>query len=121
MAEIFEFDAMEDPPSTMDVEVFDYDGPFSDAESLGHAEINFLKQSPDDLADCWLDLSGKNARTHGSRLHLRVFLTNTKQFDALPVFLERVEKEVGTKVIIKISYYCVALVNHLCCILASHP
>lgn len=98
IAEIFEFDATEDPPSTMDVEVFDYDGPFSDAESLGHAEINFLKHSPDGLADYWLDLSGKNARTHGSRLHLRVFLTNTKQSDALPVFLERVEKEVGTKV-----------------------
>ncbi|KAG0621016.1 hypothetical protein M758_4G261700 [Ceratodon purpureus] len=97
--EIFEFDATEDPPSTMDVEVFDYDGPFSDAESLGHAEINFLKQSPDDLADIWLSLSGKNSRTHGSRLHLRVFLTNTKQSDALPEYLERVEKEVGTKVV----------------------
>ena len=99
IAEIFEFDATEDPPSTMDVEVFDYDGPFSDAESLGHAEINFLKQSPDDLADIWLSLSGKNCRTHGSRLHLRVFLINTKQSDALPEYLERVEKEVGTKVI----------------------
>lgn len=82
----------------MDVEVFDYDGPFSDAESLGHAEINFLKQSPNELADFWISLSGKNARTHGSRLHLRVFLTNTKQSDALPEYLERVEKEVGTKV-----------------------
>ncbi|KAG0631154.1 hypothetical protein M758_1G231500 [Ceratodon purpureus] len=97
--EIFEFDATEDPPSTMDVEVFDYDGPFSDAESLGHAEINFLKQGPNDLADFWVPLSGKTARTHGSRLHLRVFLTNTKQTDALPKYLEQVQKEVGTKVV----------------------
>ncbi|XP_024372049.1 C2 and GRAM domain-containing protein At1g03370 isoform X2 [Physcomitrium patens] len=96
--EVFEFDATEDPPSTMDVEVFDYDGPFSDAESLGHAEINFLKQSPEDLADFWISLSGKCARTHGSRLHLRVFLTNTKQSDALPEYLERVQKE-GIKVV----------------------
>ncbi|XP_024386274.1 C2 and GRAM domain-containing protein At1g03370 isoform X3 [Physcomitrium patens] len=96
--EIFEFDATEDPPSTMDVEVFNYDGPFSDAESLGQAEINFLKQSPDDLSDFWVSLSGKCARTHGSRLHLRVFLTNTKQSDALPEYLERVQKE-GIKVV----------------------
>lgn len=78
--------------------MFDYDGPFSDAESLGHAEINFLKQSPNNLSDFWVSLSGKNARTHGSKLHLRVFLTNTKESDALPEYLERVEKEVGTKV-----------------------
>jgi hypothetical protein len=49
---------MEDPPSTMDVEVFDYDGPFSEAESLGHAEVNFLKQSSGDLSDFWVSLSG---------------------------------------------------------------
>ncbi|CAM6037416.1 unnamed protein product [Sphagnum compactum] len=96
--EIFEFDAMEDPPSTMDVEVFDYDGPFSEAESLGHAEVNFLKQSSGDLSDFWVSLSGRHARTHAPRLHLRVFLTNTKESDSLPKYLERVEKEVGTKV-----------------------
>lgn len=90
----------------MDVEVFDYDGPFSDAESLGHAEINFLKQGPNDLADFWVPLSGKSARTHGSRLHLRVFLTNTKRGDALPKYLEQVQKEVGTKVICFISITC---------------
>ena len=103
ISEIFEFDATEDPPSTMDVEVFDYDGPFSDAESLGHAEINFLRQGPNDLADFWVPLSGKSARTHGSRLHLRVFLTNTKQTDTLPKYLEQVQKEVGTKVIFSVA------------------
>jgi hypothetical protein len=103
--EIFEFDAMEDPPSTMDVEVFDYDGPFSEAESLGHAEVNFLKQSSGDLSDFWVSLSGRHARTHAPRLHLRVFLTNTKELDSLPKYLERVEKEVGTKVQFFLAHY----------------
>jgi Ca2+-dependent lipid-binding protein len=103
--EIFEFDAMEDPPSTMDVEVFDYDGPFSEAESLGHAEVNFLKQSSGDLSDFWVSLSGRHARTHAPRLHLRVFLTNTKESDSLPKYLERVEKEVGTKVQFFLAHY----------------
>lgn len=84
----------------MDVEVLDYDGPFAEAESLGHAEINFLKKSPGDLSDFWIPLSGKNARAHGSKLHLRVFLTNTRDGDALPDYLERVEREVGLKVIL---------------------
>jgi hypothetical protein len=38
-AEILEFDAMEDPPTVMTLEVFDYDGPFSEAELLGRAEV----------------------------------------------------------------------------------
>jgi hypothetical protein len=51
MAEILEFNATEDLPSTLDVEVFDYNGPFSAAERLGHAKVNFLKQGPSELAD----------------------------------------------------------------------
>jgi hypothetical protein len=82
----------------MDVEVFDFDGPFSEAESLGHAEINFLKQSPGQLADFWLPLNGKTARVNGSKLHLRVFLTHTRDADALPEYLERVGREAGLKV-----------------------
>ncbi|KAK1372672.1 hypothetical protein POM88_028865 [Heracleum sosnowskyi] len=35
--EILEFDATEEPPSVVDVEVFDFDGPFDQAVSLGHA------------------------------------------------------------------------------------
>ncbi|KAG0591890.1 hypothetical protein KC19_1G209800 [Ceratodon purpureus] len=96
--EIFEFNAFEDPPSTMEVEVFDFDGPFSEAESLGRAEINFLKQSPGQLADFWVPLDGKSARANGSKLHLRVFLTHTRDTDALPEYLERVEREAGLKV-----------------------
>nr|CAD1836397.1 unnamed protein product [Ananas comosus var. bracteatus] len=41
--EIMEFDAMQEPPSVLDVEVFNFDGPFDLSTSLGHAEINFLK------------------------------------------------------------------------------
>ncbi|KAG0620711.1 hypothetical protein M758_4G237500 [Ceratodon purpureus] len=96
--EIFEFNPTEDPPSTMGVEVFHYDGPFSEAESLGHAEINFLKQSPGQLADCWLPLDGKGTQANGSELHLRVYLTNTRDDDALPEYVERIEREVGIKV-----------------------
>jgi hypothetical protein len=97
--EIFEFNATEDLPSTMDVEVFDYDGPFSEAESLGHAEVNFLKQGPGELADFWISLSGKSALAHGSRLHIRVNLFNTQETDGLPGYIERVEREVGAKVL----------------------
>ncbi|KAF9625459.1 hypothetical protein IFM89_023054 [Coptis chinensis] len=43
LSKVFEFDAMDDPPSVMDVEVFDFEGPFSEAKSMGHAEINFVK------------------------------------------------------------------------------
>lgn len=96
--EIFEFNASDNPPTTMDIEVFDYDGPFSEAESLGYAEINFLKQSAGKLADFWLPLEGNSARANGAKLHLRVFLSNTRDTDALPEYLERVEREVGLKV-----------------------
>lgn len=95
---MFEFDATEDPPSTMDIEVFDYDGPFSEPEILGHAEINFLRKSIGDLSDFWIPLDGKTARANGSKLHLRVFLSNTGDCNALPNYLERVEREVGLKV-----------------------
>ena len=43
-AEIFEFDAMDEAPSMLNLEVYDFDGPFDDAKSLGRAEINFLKK-----------------------------------------------------------------------------
>ena len=102
-AEIFEFDPTEDPPSTMDVEVFHYEGPFSKAEFLGHAEINFLKQTPSQLADFRLPLIGKSTQAHGSELHLGVSLTNTRHGDALPKYLEHVEREVGLKVLILLN------------------
>jgi len=39
MEKIFEFNATKDLPSTLDVEVFEYNGPFSEAERLGHADL----------------------------------------------------------------------------------
>lgn len=98
MVEVYEFDATEDPPSTLDIEVFDYDGPFSEAESLGHTAINFLKTKSNDYADVWLPLNGKHAQSHASKLHVRVLLRNTKDGDVQPEYINKVEKEAGTKV-----------------------
>ena len=70
-----EFDASEEPPSVLDVEVLDVDGPFDQACSLGHAEINFLKHTSTELADIWVPLDGKLAQSSQSKLHLRIFWT----------------------------------------------
>ncbi|KAK7338462.1 hypothetical protein VNO77_19072 [Canavalia gladiata] len=64
------FDAMEDPPFMLDVEFYDFDGPFDKAASLGHAEINSLKTNISDLADIWVPLEGKLALAYHSKLHL---------------------------------------------------
>lgn len=96
--EIMEFDAMEEPPATLDVEVFNFDGPFDLAISLGHAEINFLKHTSAELADIWVPLVGKLAQTCQSRLHLRIFLENTKGPETSKrEYLSKMEKEVGKK------------------------
>lgn len=96
--EIFEFDAMDEPPSTLDVEVCDFDGPFDDATSLGHAEINFVKTNIADLADLWIPLQGKLAQACQSKLHLRIFLDNTRGGNAVEDYLSKMEKEVGKKI-----------------------
>ncbi|XP_043688977.1 C2 and GRAM domain-containing protein At1g03370 [Telopea speciosissima] len=96
--EIFEFDAMDEPPSVLDVEVYDFDGPFDEAVSLGHAEINFVKSNISDLADVWLPLEGKLAQACQSKLHLRIFLNNTKGSNAVQEYLTKMEKEVGKKI-----------------------
>nr|KYP52125.1 Multiple C2 and transmembrane domain-containing protein 1 [Cajanus cajan] len=96
--EIFEFDAMDDPPSVLDVEVFDFDGPFDEAASLGHAEINFLKTNISDLADIWVSLEGKLAMACQSKLHLRIFLDNTRGGNVVKDYISKMEKEVGKKI-----------------------
>ncbi|KAJ8761037.1 hypothetical protein K2173_025744 [Erythroxylum novogranatense] len=96
--EIFEFDAMDEPPSMLDVEVYDFDGPFSEATSLGHSEINFLKSNLSDLADVWVPLQGKLSQACQSKLHLRIFLNNTKGGSVVKDYLSKMEKEVGTKI-----------------------
>ncbi|KAF6153823.1 hypothetical protein GIB67_001056 [Kingdonia uniflora] len=95
--EIFEFDAMNEPPSMLELEVFDFDGPFYEATSLGHAEINFVKSNLSDLADVWVPLHGKLAQACQSKLHLRVFLNDTRGSNVVKEYLTKMEKEVGKK------------------------
>ena len=97
-AEILEFDAMDEPPSVLDVEVFDFDGPFDQATSLGHAEIMFLKHTSTELADMWIPLEGKLSQPSQSKLHLRIFIDNDKGVETVKEYLTKMEKEVGKKV-----------------------
>ncbi|GJV17165.1 C2 and GRAM domain-containing protein [Tanacetum coccineum] len=99
--EIFEFDAMDDPPSTLDVEVYDFDGPFDEAVSLGHTQINFVKTNISDLGDAWVPLEGKLAQACQSKLHLRIFLNNTRGSNIVKEYLTKMEKEVGKKIKIR--------------------
>ncbi|XP_066371177.1 C2 and GRAM domain-containing protein At1g03370-like [Miscanthus floridulus] len=97
--EIFEFDAMEDPPSVMEIHVYDFDGPFDEVASLGHAEVNFLKYNNiSELADFWIPLKGKLAQACQSKLHLRIFLNNTRGTEVVKDYLDKMEKEVGKKI-----------------------
>ena len=89
---------MEDPPSVMEINVYDFDGPFDEVASLGHAEVNFLKYNISELADIWIPLKGKLAQACQSKLHLRIFLNNTRGTDVVKDYLDRMEKEVGRKV-----------------------
>jgi len=103
-AEIFEFDAMDDPPSVLEVEVYDFDGPFDEDASVGHIEINFLKTNISDLAELWVSLEGKLALACQSKLHLKVFLDNTRGGNVVKHYISKMEKEVGKKVHIHLCY-----------------
>lgn len=89
---------MDDPPSTLDVEVFDFDGPFDEAVSLGRTQINFVKTNISDLSDVWVPLEGKLVQACQSKLHLRIFLNNTRGSNIIKEYLTKMEKEVGKKV-----------------------
>ncbi|XP_057804274.1 C2 and GRAM domain-containing protein At5g50170 isoform X2 [Salvia miltiorrhiza] len=95
--EMLEFDAIEEPPSVLDVEVFNFEGPFDQSYSLGHAEINFLKHTAAELADIWVPLDGKLAQSSQSKLHLRIFLDNNNGVGTLRDYLATLEKEIGKK------------------------
>ncbi|KAK3132231.1 hypothetical protein QOZ80_6AG0517910 [Eleusine coracana subsp. coracana] len=99
--EIFEFDAMEDPPSVMEINVYDFDGPFDEVASLGHAEVNFLKSNISELADIWIPLKGKLAQACQSKLHLRIFLNNSKGTEVVKSYIDKMEKEVGKKIAVR--------------------
>ncbi|EPS61881.1 hypothetical protein M569_12912 [Genlisea aurea] len=97
--EIFEFDAMDEPPSILEIQVLGFDGRFNEAPSFGNAEINFLKSNISDLSDIWIPLRGQLAQACHSKLHIRIFLNNTKGTNAVKDYLAKVEKEVGKKVL----------------------
>ncbi|KAJ3697009.1 hypothetical protein LUZ61_000714 [Rhynchospora tenuis] len=99
--EVIQFDAMQEPPSVLDVELFNFDGPFDQQFSLGHAEINFLKHTASELADMWVPLEGKLAQACQSQLHLRVFLENSRGPETIKHYLTKMEKEVGKKLSIQ--------------------
>jgi hypothetical protein len=113
LLERFEFDAIEEAPSTMSIKIFDFEGPFSESESVGYAEVNFLKQTREQLADLWVPLEGKNARAAGCKIHLRVVLINTAESKNAEDYIQKVEKEVGRKA------SCFSLVHTCTCTLKS--
>lgn len=96
--EVLVFDAMSEPPSRMDVIVNNFGGPFDEANSLGHAEVNFLKSNLSDLSDVWVNLHGNSAQACQPKLHLKIFLNNSKGNEVAVEYLTKMAKEVGKKI-----------------------
>ncbi|CAN6220845.1 unnamed protein product [Urochloa humidicola] len=92
--EVFEFDAMDDPPSRMDIAIYDSSGPCI----IGHTEVNFLKNNLSDLTDIWLPLDGKCDQASNPKLHLRIFLNNSRGTEVVMNYLAKMGKEVGKKI-----------------------
>ncbi|KAI4303837.1 hypothetical protein MLD38_039425 [Melastoma candidum] len=88
---------MERTAVDLEIEVFDFDGPFGPAKSLGHVNLNFLKHTPDELADMWVYLDGNLARSSLSKLHLKIFLDNNNGAKTIREYLAKMENEVGKK------------------------
>jgi hypothetical protein len=97
LLEIFEFDAMDDPPSRMDIAIYDSSGSCNEAP-IGHTEVNFLKNNLSDLTDIWLTLDGKCDQASNPKLHLRIFLNNWRGTEVVMNYLAKMGKEVGKKV-----------------------
>ncbi|XP_044436014.1 C2 and GRAM domain-containing protein At1g03370 isoform X1 [Triticum aestivum] len=94
--EIFEFDAMDDPPSRMDVAI--HDSNQLDEAPIGHAEVNFLKSNLSDLMDIWVPLDGKCDPASNPKLHLRIFLNNSRGTEVVLNYLAKMGNEVGKKI-----------------------
>lgn len=109
---------MEELPSVLNMEVFYFDGPFDQAASLGHAEINFLKYKSDELADLWVSLEGRLSQSFASKLHLRIFLDNKKGVEMIKEYLTRMGREIGKKVKI---YLLIFVWRYHLCNLAYQP
>ncbi|XP_051134858.1 C2 and GRAM domain-containing protein At1g03370-like [Andrographis paniculata] len=95
--EFFEYDAMDEPPSLLEVEVFGFSGPFAEAKSIGRAEINFLNSNFSELSDMWIPLGREMEFGCEPKLHVRIFLENTKGDDAVKDYTTKMEKMVGKK------------------------
>ncbi|TVU32951.1 hypothetical protein EJB05_24716, partial [Eragrostis curvula] len=94
--EIFEFDAMDDPPARLDVVVYASGGSL-DQTPIGQTEVNFVKNNLSDLGDMWLTLDGRFAQGHQPKLHLKIFLDNSRGTEVVLNYLEKMGKEVGKK------------------------
>ncbi|XP_062223783.1 C2 and GRAM domain-containing protein At1g03370-like [Phragmites australis] len=94
--EIFEFDAMDDPPARLDIVVYDSDGSLIETP-IGQTEVNFVKNNLSDLGDMWLTLDGRFAQGHQPNLHLRIFLDNSRGTEVVMNYLEKMGKEIGKK------------------------
>ncbi|KAI4971410.1 hypothetical protein ZWY2020_002324 [Hordeum vulgare] len=94
--EIFEFDAMDDPPSRMEVAI--HDSNQLDEAPICHAELNFLKSNLSDLTDIWVPLDGKCDPASNPKLHLRIFLNNSRGTEVVLNYLSKMGNEVGKKI-----------------------
>jgi hypothetical protein len=115
--EIFEFDAMDDPPSRMDVAI--HDSNRSDGDPVGHAEVNFLTSSLSDLTDIWVPLDGKCDPASNPKLHLRIFLNNSRGTEVVMNYLSKMGKEVGKKVRTSTTF-CPNFFHHIFLFLKVH-
>uniref|UniRef100_A0A0D9YNU8 C2 and GRAM domain-containing protein n=1 Tax=Oryza glumipatula TaxID=40148 RepID=A0A0D9YNU8_9ORYZ len=95
--EIFEFNAMDDPPSRLEVVVHDSEGPHNKIP-IGQTEVNFLKNNLSDLGDMWLPLDGRFPQGCEPKLHLRIFLNNSRGTEIVMNYLAKMGKEVGKKI-----------------------
>uniref|UniRef100_A0A251URH1 Putative C2 domain-containing protein n=1 Tax=Helianthus annuus TaxID=4232 RepID=A0A251URH1_HELAN len=105
--EVLEFDAAEEPPSLLDVEVFDFDGPFGQAASLGHAEIRFLRHTTEELADMWGRLYvssrivGFYANLFGHKTKFSFLWEDVEDIHSLPPTLASVGSPILVMVLLK--------------------
>lgn len=88
---------MDDPPSRLEVVVHDSEGPHNKIP-IGQTEVNFLKNNLSDLGDMWLPLDGRFPQGCEPKLHLRIFLNNSRGTEIVMNYLAKMGKEVGKKV-----------------------
>lgn len=102
--EVFEFDAMDDPPARLDVVLYDSDDSLKETP-IGQTEVNFVKNNLSDLGDMWITLDGRFAQGQQPKLHLRIFLDNSRGTEVVLNYLEKMGKEVGKKVRVALSFF----------------